>query len=128
MWYAVETAFIDNKWFGSRCMFDEENEKSRAGTCMASHDEQPMNRTERFFNNRIEIHTDWFESKELAKAFIAGEITYCHLYHTWYDKRIHSTKQKFIRREIIPVDNETGFPHRGRMEYVPQLYKPYWVD
>lgn len=126
MWYAVETAFIDGKWFGSRCLFDKGSSNLK-GHCYSSHNVEPMNQCQKLFDNRIEIHTDWFESEQLAEDFVAGKITYQHTYHTWYNPSIKSTLKQFIKREIISVDEKIGFPRKGRCEYIPQKHKPNWA-
>lgn len=103
MWYAVETVLIDNELFGSQCVFLD-GDTGPVGHCYADHSEEPMNSCKRFFNDRIEIHTDWFESEELAKQFCRGEITYIHYYKD-YD---------FLKREIVKVDEKSGiYPYRG---------------
>lgn len=127
MWYATETVFIDGKLFASRCCFTD-GDKSVVGHCYESLDAQPMNRCEKHFDNRIEIHTDWFESEELAHKFCDGLITYKHIYDTYYDKSIKSTLSKFKKREIVEVDEKNEiYPHKGIYEMNPLDYKPYWV-
>ena len=79
MWYAVETAFIDGRFLGSRCLFVDGDETSSVGHCFAN-DHEPVNQCQKEFGDRIELHTDWFESEELAHAFCDGNITYIHHY------------------------------------------------
>jgi len=124
MWYAVETVFIDGELFGSKCVFVD-GDTSALGHCYASHSEEPGNRCERFFDNRIERHIDWFESEELAKRFCAGEITYVHHYETYYKAALKSTLQRFIKREIVEVGNGI-LPYRGVYEKHPLNHAPYW--
>lgn len=126
MWYAVETVFIDGKLFDSRCLFIE-GDTSPAGHCYAGLDEEPINRCEKRFNNRIEIHTDWFESEKLAKYFCDGKITYIHHYDAYYKRSIKSTLRKFSKREIVEVDENSGIlPHRGIYKEHMLDYQPYW--
>ena len=113
MWYAVETVFIDGALFGSRCCFTE-GDTGPAGHCYTDHSEEPCNSCKREFGDRIEIHLDWFESEELAKAFCDGKVTYVHTYDAYYNAAIRSTLTKFKSREVVPVDDEKGFfAHRG---------------
>lgn len=124
MWYAVETVFIDGELFDIHG-FDYDK---RHGITYAEHDEEPMNKTKRECSDRIEIHTDWFETKELAKGFIDGKITYVHYYDAYYDKSINSTLKKFSKRKIVKVDIDNGIlPYKGIYKNVMLDYKPYWV-
>lgn len=125
MWYAVETVFIDGKFFGSECCFIKGNNSS-IGHCYASLTEEPMNSCKREFNNRIEIHTDWFESEELAEAFCKGEITYVHYYDTYYRNDIKSTMSHFTKREIVKADEE-HVAHKGLYIKNELDYMPYWA-
>ena len=125
MWYATETAFIDGKLFGTRCLF-KEGDTSAVGHCYCSHNEEPMNEVKYEFGNRIEIHTDWFESEELAKSFCEGKITYKHIYDTYYKPSIRSTLSNFRKREIIEVKDGIE-PYRGIYEKNPLDYEPYWA-
>ena len=90
MWYAVETVFIDGKLFDSRRFDYDKN----YGVCRCQHDEEPMNGTKREFGNRIEIHTDWFETEELAEKFYNGEITYIHYYDVYYNNSLFNSDVK----------------------------------
>lgn len=124
MWYAVETVFIDGEFFGSKC-FDY----NRCGVCY-SKDSEPNNMCERKFDDRIEIHTDWFETVELAEAFKNGEITYMHHYDSYYNKGLKSTFTRFTKREIVKVDTDNGIlSHRGiyKKHPVDCNYTPYWA-
>lgn len=127
MWYCVETVFIDGKLFGSRCCFDEDD-RSPVGKCYAAETEEPHNSRKEEFGGRIEIHLDWFESRELATDFRDGKITYVHTYESYYKKSINSTLRKFSQRKIVDVCEEKGIlPHRGIYTDIPINYKPYWV-
>ncbi len=127
MWYAVETVFINGKFFDSKCVFTDD-ENSPVGHCYCSMDEEPMNRRKTEFGGKIEIHLDWFESKELAKKFCDGEITYMHVYDAYYKKSIKSTLRRFKERKIVKVDPNTGvFPCRGIYKDVLLEHKPFWV-
>lgn len=128
MWYAVETVFIDGKLFDSRCVF-KEGDTSPLGHCFAGLDEEHMNRCEKKFGDRIEIHTDWFESEELAKKFRDGEITYVHTYDAYYKQSIKSTLRRFVKREIVEVSPNRGYyPCRGVYRENMLDYKPSWVS
>jgi hypothetical protein len=127
MWFATETVFIDGKLFGSRCIFIKDD-TSPVGHCYCSHDEEPRNSCKIEFDNRIEIHTDWFESEELAEQFVEGKVTYIHHYDAYYKAAIKSTLTRFRRREIAPVDEENGlYAHRGVYKKHMLTEKPYWV-
>lgn len=120
MWYAVETTFVDDKLFDVHG-FDYDK---RHGVCYAKHYEEPMNQTKKECNDRIEIHTDWFETKELAEKFINGEITYIH-YYDCYESYFNC---KFIKREIVNVDVDNGIlAHKGIYKKNMLDYKPYWT-
>lgn len=126
MWYAVETAFIDGKFFGSHCLFID-GDTSPMGHCYASIDEEPMNSCEKKYNNRIEIHTDWFESEDLAKSFRDGKITYIHYYDAYYDKSVKTTFTRFRKRKIVSIDVENGiYPYKGIYTKTMLDYKPSW--
>lgn len=112
MWYAVETVFIDGKHFASRLCFDPK-QPGYAGTCRCRHDEEPMNSCERRFGDRIELHTDWFETPELAEKFKNGAITYEHIYHDHYRKDIRSSIPHFVKRVILDVDEKRAKPWHG---------------
>lgn len=127
MWYGVETAFIDGELFGSRCLF-KKGSKSPVGHCYAPKYEQPGNSVEKQFDNRIELHCDWFESEELAERFCNGEITYIHYYHAWYDSSINSTFRRYCKREIAEVDFENYFPYRGITKDIVLDSRPYWAS
>lgn len=126
MWYAVETAFVDGKHFGSKCVFSE-GDLSPVGHCYAGLNEEPLNSCEKKFDNRIEIHFDWFESEKLAKDFCDGKITYIHHYEAYYKKSIKSTLRRFSRREIVNVDEQNGIlPYRGIYKDHMLDFKPHW--
>lgn len=109
-WYPVETVFVDGELFGTRT-FDYA--KMRCFTT-AYPFEEPHNTCKKEFDDRIEIHTDFFESEELAKAFVAGEITYIHHYDSYYGDTKPEARFRFAKREIVKVDIENGIhPHRG---------------
>lgn len=78
MWFAVETAFVDGNHLKSIPLFLDEDTGARIqpGTCLCKHYECPGNREEKFLKGLIEIHTDWFQTKEQAHAFINGALTY----------------------------------------------------
>lgn len=128
MWYAVETAFVDGKVFGSRCLFVDGDETSPMGHCFVDDCEKPFNQCQKEFGGRIEIHTDWFESEELAHAFCDGKITYIHHYEAYYDKPIRTTRRRFLKREIVKIDKEQGiFPYRGiYKDHITEDY-PWWL-
>lgn len=127
MWYGVETVFIDGVLFGSRCCF-EDGDTGPEGHCFASLDEEPGNSCKKEFDDRIEIHLDWFESEQLAKDFQSGKITYEHVYDTYYKESIKSTLSRFRERKIIQVDIEKGiFPHRGICTKNQLTNKPFWA-
>lgn len=127
MWYAVETVFIDGKLFGSQCLFDEDD--AVKGCCYCSHNEEPMNSSHTEFGGRIEIHCDWFETKELAMRFQDGEITYKHIYEAYYKPSIKSTLTQFVKREIVELCGNNGaLAHRGIYEKVLLDYMPYWAE
>ena len=119
MWYGVETVFVDGKLFDSYCV----------GKSYNNHDEEPMNKTKKECNGRIEIHLDWFETVELAEAFRDGKITYIHHYDSYYKRSINSTLSRFTKREIVQVDIHKGyFPHRGLyVRHEIEGYCPYWA-
>lgn len=127
MWYAVETAFVDGQLLASECVF-QEGDTSPLGHCYASLSEEPMNMCEKKFFDRLEIHTDWFESEELAKQFSEGKITYVHHYDAYYSPGIRSTRTRFTKREIVAVDEEKGyFPYRGVRQLHKLDYRPWWA-
>lgn len=127
MWYAVETAFIDGRFFGSRCLFVDGDETSSVGHCFAN-DHEPVNQCQKEFGDRIELHTDWFESEELAHAFCDGNITYIHHYEAYYDKSIKTSRRRFLKREIVTVDEEKGlFSHRGIYKDHLTEECPWWL-
>lgn len=127
MWFATETVFIDGNLFGSRCIF-KKGDTSTVGHCYCSHNEEPRNSCTMEFDNRIEIHTDWFESEELAGQFVEGKVTFVHHYDAYYKPALKSTLTKFRKREIVPVDEGKGlYPHRGVYQRHMLTEKPYWV-
>lgn len=116
MWYAVETAFIDGKHFASRPVFDlGATPGSWKGICMAGHDEEPMNTREAFMDGRIEIHTDWFQTKEQAMKFMDGSLTYIVHLKACYKKSINSTLTSFMKWEAVDVIDSRP-PFRGIYE------------
>ena len=126
-WCAVETCFIDGKFFGTRCLFTNGKEKDPVGRCYASLDEEPGNRRDILFGGRIELRTEWFESEQLAVGFAMGRITYRHTYEVYYKVSIKSSVGRFIKREILEVDNKTVFPYRGIRSVIELQDKPYWA-
>ena len=127
MWYAVETAFVDGQLLGSECVF-KEGDTSLLGHCLADLSEEPHNSCEKKFFGRLEIHTDWFESEELAKQFKEGKITYIHHYEAYYKRSINSTLRRFLRREIVEVDEAKGYlPYEGIYMDHQIDYEPWWV-
>lgn len=120
MWYAVETAFIDGEHLGSYCVF-QDGDTGPVGHCY-SKEKYPINMCEKKFNDRIEIHVDWFESEELAHQFSEGKITYCHIFETW------KGRQRFIRREILKADQRKGIlPYRGIQKVYELKERPWWI-
>lgn len=108
MWYAVETAFIDGKHFASRLCFDPKVESNgfQPGTCMCGHQEEPHNSCETHMGGRIEIHIDWFQTKEQAKKFAEGQITYrIHKDVAWLPKN-QSHISYFRKWEVVLVDKD----------------------
>lgn len=111
MWFAVETAFIDGKHFASRPFFDMNanmnSKRALPGVCYCKHYEEPHNSSQTFMNGRIEIHTDWFQTKEQAMKFCDGSITYV----------IHYRKNKNSLRDFVKwetVEVQYGMePFRG---------------
>lgn len=117
MWYALETVFIDGKLFGSRCAFIDEDSNPDGDYYVVS------------FGGRIEILLDWFESKEIAKGFCNGKVTYIHYYDGYFMDSAKTTLKRFSKREIIPVnENEGILPHRGIHKTNMLNYKPHWVS
>ncbi len=120
MWYAVETAFIDGKHLSSIPLFDPDAGpdpcRVQKGTCLCRHDEEPHNSVQSFLGGRIEIHTDWFKSKEQAKRFIDGSLTYVIHFSDHYHKDINSTIPEFIRWEAVETSDDRP-PFRGIYEH-----------
>ncbi len=126
-WYAVETAFVDGELLDSKCCFVEDG-SSIVGVQIASHTEAPQNFCRKEFCDRIEIHTDWFETKELAKAFSEGKITYIHHFDAYYKASIKSTLRHYRSRELVEVCEEKGImPYRGIYKDHMLDYKPHWA-
>lgn len=126
MWYAVESVFVDGNLLGSKCCF-REGDPGPIGHCF-SLDAEPGNYRDVWMDGRCEKHIDWFESEELAHAFVEGRITYKHYYLAYYDASIRTTLLKFYKREIIPVDSGKGIlPYRGLREEIMLTTKPVWV-
>ena len=94
MWYAVETAFVDGQLLGSQCCFVDGDEQSPVGHCYADRNEEPHNSCQKEFNDRIEIHVDWFETEELAHAFCDGRYEY----YIDIDPLNYTLRQKFKGR------------------------------
>lgn len=115
MWYAVETVFIDGNHFDSRPCFEmnvDPNYKGvQPGTCLCSHDEEPHNSCQTFLDGRIEIHLDWFKTKEQAMRFIDGSLTY--VIH--YENNNKSRFLSFLKWEVINVTDDIQ-PWRGIYE------------
>lgn len=116
MWYAVETAFVDGKHLESKPCFDMNVDpncrRAQPGTCHRSHDDEPYNSCETFMDGRIEIHTDWFQTKEQAMKFCDGSLTYIVHQDAHYRKSINSTILSFMRWEAVPVTGDMQ-PFRG---------------
>ncbi len=126
-WYAVATAFVDRELLGSKCCFVEDGSNIQ-GIQIASHTEEPHNSCKSEFFDRIEIHTDWFETMELAKAFSEGRITYIQHYDAYYKASIKSTLRHYRSREIVEVCEEKGImPYKGIYKDHMLDYKPYWA-
>lgn len=119
MWYAVETAFIDGKHFASRPCFnmnvDLNYKGCQKGICLARHEEAPHNTCETFMEGRIEIHVDWFQTKEQAMKFCDGTLTYIYHQNVKYRKDIKSHIRSFRNWEAVPV-TEGMEPFRGIYE------------
>lgn len=111
MWFAVETAFIDGEHFASRPVFDmnadENSRRALAGVCYCEHYEQPHNSSQTFMNGRIEVRTDWFQTKEQAMKFCEGTITYV----IYYRKEKNSFRD-FIKWEAVEIKEDMK-PFRG---------------
>lgn len=120
MWYAVETAFIDRKHFASRPCFDMNVDPKyrgvQPGTCLCEHYEEPHNTVETFMEKRIEIYTDWFQTKEQAMKFCSGLLTYVMHYNTKYRRDINTTLSTFVRWEAVPVTGDME-PFKGVYQY-----------
>lgn len=117
MWYAVETAFMNGRMLKSVPMFDPKMDENTAGrvipgTCPLSHNEEPHNTCQTFLNGLIEIHTDWFQTKEQAMQFINGGITYVMHYRAVYRKDIKSTIRTFLKWEAVPAMGDK-LPYKG---------------
>ena len=116
MWYAVETAFIDGKHFASKPYFDmnvdPDSRGIQPGTCLCRHDEMPHNTCETFMNGRIEIHTDWFQTKEQAMRFCDGSLTYIIHMRDEYRADIKSTLSHFVKWEAVETQGNI-LPYRG---------------
>lgn len=110
MWYAVETAFVDGKHFKSRPCFDmnvdPNTRRCPPGTCLCAHYEEPHNTCETFMEGLIEIHVDWFQTKEQAMKFIDGTLTYVMYYQSEYVPHIKTTLHHFIKWEAVDVTND----------------------
>lgn len=120
MWYAVETAFIKGKQYKSILLFDKnvksDSRRAQPGTCLADHNEAPHNMSKLFLNNEIEIHTDWFQTKEQAEQFKNGGITYIVHEEVWYDSSIRTVRSRFMHWETVPA-NGKYLPFHGAYEY-----------
>ena len=128
MWYAVETVFIDGKYFGSRICFTIGDKRSPVGHCFADHDEEPHNSCKSEFDNRIEIHVDWFETEDAAIKFSKGEITYIQYYDAYFQNSIKSWRTRYRGRKLVPVDIKNGFePYKGIYEKNVLTELPWWL-
>lgn len=127
MWYAVETAFVDGQLLGSNCCFIDRDEQSSVGHCFADWNEEPHNSCQKEFNDRIEIHVDWFETETLAHAFCDGKVTYITHYDAYYKKSINSTLRRYRSREIVKVDHKEHFPWRDEVKDHLLDSEPFWV-
>lgn len=120
MWYAVETAFIDGKHFASRPYFsmdvDPKANYVQPGTTRNAHSEEPHNSCKTFMDGRIEIHTDWFQTKEQAMKFCDGSLTYVVHYRDYYRWDIKSTLSAFMKWEAVDV-SEAYPAFRGIYEH-----------
>lgn len=116
MWFAVETAFVDGKYLDSQPCFDlnlDPNYKGFApGTTNRAHYEEPYNSCETHMNGRIEIHTDWFQTREQALAFCEGKLTYVIHLGIEYKQAINSDISHFIKWEVVEVKDDIE-PYRG---------------
>lgn len=121
MWYAVETAFIEGRWYKSMLMFDpwasQENARALPGVCYAGHDECPHNTCQTFMGRLIEIHVDWFQTKEQAIEFMDGKIGYAMHFRTWYDRGIRSMRSEFIKWEPVKPPSPLFSKFRGVCEH-----------
>lgn len=130
MWYAVETIFMNGTQLKSVPMFNpnanEKSERILPGTCLCGHDEEPHNTCQKFLNGIVEIHTDWFQTKEQAMQFINGGITYIVHYRAVYRKDIKSTIRTFLKWEPVPALGE-NLPYRGIYKDHPEgeVVKPH---
>lgn len=72
MWFAVETAFVNGVQYKSVPLFDPKLDSrtisggTASGTYAAGHHEEPHNTCQTFLKGLVEIHTDWFQTKEQA--------------------------------------------------------------
>lgn len=114
MWYAVETAFINGNQFASRLCFKDGDRV--AGICYEDEDAEPHNSCQKFMDGKIEIHYDWFQTKEQAKQFANGGITYVVVYQDEYRPDINSTISHFIGWHTEPCLGE-NLPYRGIYEH-----------
>lgn len=116
MWCAVETAFVGGKHYKSRLLFDpniDENSKGfYPGTFLCDEDEEPGNKCEKFMDGEIEIHTDWFQTKEQAITFVNGSTTYAIHRTFWYNKSTRSIHSNFLKWESVPALGKY-LPFRG---------------
>lgn len=120
VWFAVETAFVGGQHLKSIPMFDQEADQLAygrllPGICLAGHDEEPHNTCQTFLKGFVEIHTDWFQTKEEALGFINGQITYIAHYRAKYRPEIKSTIRTFIGWETVSVSNKypSYLPYKG---------------
>lgn len=107
MWYAVESAFVDGIHHKSRLMFDpnvdEEHPKFYPGTSLCRHDEEPDNCCQTFMDGTIEIHVDWFQTKDQAITFMNGDTTYAIHRTFYYSKKNRTLMSDFLKWESVSV-------------------------
>lgn len=123
MWYATETAFVDGELLGSRIMFTPGSpDTDPVGKCF-SNEKEPQNSETRLFGDRIEVHTDWFETEEAAQRFVDGEITYVHKYEIY-----KNMAPRFMSRKLVSVDpSEKHYAHRGEYVHETLAVRPWWA-
>lgn len=119
MWYAVETGFVEGRHLISRPCFamdaDEDVISPQAGCCARPHYEEPMNSCQTFLGGLVEIHTDWFQTKDQALKFCQGTLTYKVISREHYRADIRTTLRDFVKWEAVEV-SEGYEPWRGVYE------------